>query len=205
VCFTRFVSLCCSFVLVAVASDGFYTLTGYSPQETLGRNCRFLQGKDTDPRAIRFMRYRLNSGLDCSIIVRNYKKNGEAFWNDLFMIPLRSPDGRVINFLGVQRDLPEDDPMLPERLAKQEQVLGAFELATASASAAAAAAAASAGQQAVKQSGAGSSHSSGSSGGNSSSAAFVAAPSSREATTAASAKPASGGGAAKGAGAHIFY
>eukprot|EP01138_Halocafeteria_seosinensis_P014658 gb/GECG01014963.1/.p1 GENE.gb/GECG01014963.1/~~gb/GECG01014963.1/.p1 ORF type:complete len:197 (+),score=21.68 gb/GECG01014963.1/:1-591(+) len=87
---------------IVFASGGFYELTGYTPSEVLGRNCRLLQGKDSDPQAIKEIHEGIDKGEDVHCVICNYKKDGTTFWNDLFIAPLRGEDGNVVHFLGVQ-------------------------------------------------------------------------------------------------------
>lgn len=86
-------------------SAGFYTLTGYSPEEVIGRNCRFLQGPLTDPGAVALIRQGVREEVDTAVCLINYKKDGTTFWNSFFTAPLRGADGRVVNFVGVQCDV----------------------------------------------------------------------------------------------------
>lgn len=87
---------------IVFASQGFFDLTGYRPDEVLGRNCRFLQGPQTDPRAVDDIRRAVHEGRDCHAVLLNYRKDGTQFWNDFFLAPLRDPTGRVVHFVGVQ-------------------------------------------------------------------------------------------------------
>lgn len=112
---------------IVFASQGFYELTGYTPDQTLGRNCRFLQGDDTDPRPVALMRSRVAAGSDVSVLLRNYRRDGTPFWNEVFVAPLRGPDGSVAYFVGVQSDVPE--AVVPARLKEQEAQLLAAGLA----------------------------------------------------------------------------
>jgi len=64
-------------------SDEFEIQTGYSPQEALGRNCRFLQGPETDPKAVKAIRRALESESEITVDILNYKKDGTRFWNRL--------------------------------------------------------------------------------------------------------------------------
>jgi len=91
---------------IVFASAGFYQLTGYSPQEILGRNCRFLQGRDTDAEAVAYMRYFISRGQDVAVVLLNYRRDGTPFYNELFVAPLKGADGAVIHFVGVQSDIP---------------------------------------------------------------------------------------------------
>jgi PAS domain S-box-containing protein len=87
---------------IVFASAGFYALTGYSPDEVIGRNCRFLQGAATDPRAIAAIRRGVVDGKDTAVCLINYKKDGTSFWNRFFIAALKSVDGKIINYVGVQ-------------------------------------------------------------------------------------------------------
>jgi PAS domain S-box-containing protein len=85
-------------------NDGFCELTGYDREETLGRNCRFLQGDGTDPETRRRIRAALAAEEPVSVEIRNYRKDGEPFWNRLDILPV-GEDGTVTHFLGFQRDV----------------------------------------------------------------------------------------------------
>ncbi len=79
-------------------------VTGYGIDDLLGRNCRILQGPQTDPAAVRAMHEAVASGLAYSGEVLNYRKNGQPFWNDLTISPVHDANGRVTHFIGVTRD-----------------------------------------------------------------------------------------------------
>ena len=68
----------------------------------LGRNCRFLQGPETDPCAVAKIRKAIEDGFDTSVCLLNYKIDGSTFWNHFFVAPLRDCDGNVVNYVGVQ-------------------------------------------------------------------------------------------------------
>ena len=90
-------------------SDEFEKQTGYSPQEALGRNCRFLQGPDTDPRAVEAIRRALESESAIVIDLLNYRKDGTKFWNRLRIRPLYGDDGKVMFFAGAQNPIDPDE------------------------------------------------------------------------------------------------
>lgn len=83
-------------------SDEFTGQTGYSPEEALGRNCRFLQGPDTSPHAIEAIRFALRAQTRFTIDILNYRKDGSAFMNRLRIRPIYDPEGRLMFFAGAQ-------------------------------------------------------------------------------------------------------
>nr|AML76899.1 putative LOV domain-containing protein [Ettlia oleoabundans] len=87
------------------ASEGFVQMTGYSMEEVLGHNCRFLQGEGTDPRDVKKLRDAIRNGTPCCTRLLNYRKDGTPFWNLLTMTPIKDEMGRVIKFVGVQVDV----------------------------------------------------------------------------------------------------
>jgi len=87
------------------ASPGYERMTGYAAGEIVGRNCRFLQGKDTDPAAAARLRRAIAAGEGCTVELLNYKKDGTPFWNELSISPVRDDQGRLIHFVGVQVDV----------------------------------------------------------------------------------------------------
>lgn len=86
-------------------NDAFVELTGYPREEAVGRNCRFLQGPDTDPDRVARIRESIDAEEPISIDVRNYRKDGSAFWNHLEIAPVRNDDGVVTNWVGFQQDV----------------------------------------------------------------------------------------------------
>lgn len=93
---------------IVYASQGFLLLSGYSLDEVLGRNCRFLQGADTDPNAVDKIRRGIERGEDTTAVLLNYRKDGSTFWNQFFVAALRDGDGHIVNYLGVQCKVSED-------------------------------------------------------------------------------------------------
>lgn len=90
---------------IIYVNPAFASMTGYSSQETLGRNCRFLQGTEREQPALEELRAALRDGRRCKVVLRNYKKDGTLFWNELSISPVRDKEGRLVNFIGVQEDV----------------------------------------------------------------------------------------------------
>jgi PAS domain S-box-containing protein len=90
---------------IVYANKAFEEISGYSQDEIVGRNCRFLQGEDHDQEALQTIRAALQKHEPCIVTLRNYRKNGELFFNRLAIRPLTDPDGNVIYYLGVQYDV----------------------------------------------------------------------------------------------------
>lgn len=85
-------------------NPGFTDLTGYTMADIDGKNCRFLTGEGTDADARRRIRESVQAGEAVRLEILNYRKSGEAFWNDLSVFPVRDSDGAISNFVGVQMD-----------------------------------------------------------------------------------------------------
>jgi methyl-accepting chemotaxis protein PixJ len=90
---------------IIFCNPAFETITGYSPEETIGRNCRFLQGLDTDPATIEQLRHAVRNSLESQVVIKNYRKDGTPYWSELTISPVRDSFGQVINYIGVQADI----------------------------------------------------------------------------------------------------
>lgn len=93
---------------IVYASNKFFELTGYSRSEVIGRNCRFLQGPETDPRTIAKISKAVQEAKDVHVVVKNYCKDGTPFWNRVFIAPLCNDLGNVVNFIAVQSMVSEE-------------------------------------------------------------------------------------------------
>jgi PAS domain S-box-containing protein len=92
----------------------FEKMTGYSADDALGMNCRFLQGADRQQPALDTLRHAIRYGEDVTVILRNYRKNGTMFWNELSVTPIFDMQGTITHYLGIQDDITE------RKLAEQQ-------------------------------------------------------------------------------------
>lgn len=86
-------------------NKAFERTTGYALLEAVGRNCRFLQGTDRNQPGIPIIRQALRRGRPCRVLLRNYRKDGTCFWNELNIAPVVNKRHRVTHFIGVQNDV----------------------------------------------------------------------------------------------------
>ncbi|MCC5806068.1 MAG: PAS domain S-box protein [Opitutales bacterium] len=84
---------------------GFERITGYSAKEAVGRSCRFLQAHDRDQDQLDVLRKALREGEPCNVRLRNYRKDGSLFWNELHISPVRTAEGELTHFIGIQIDV----------------------------------------------------------------------------------------------------
>jgi PAS domain S-box-containing protein len=83
----------------------FCETTGYSPREALGRNCRYLQGPDTDPESVAELRRAIDAGESTSVELLNYRRDGTEFWNRVDIAPIETSEGTVTHYVGFQTDI----------------------------------------------------------------------------------------------------
>lgn len=92
---------------IVYVNPAFERMTGYSASECLGRNCRFLNEGDDDQPGIREIRAALREEREAHAVLRNYRKDGALFWNELHLAPLRDELGRLTHYVGIQTDISE--------------------------------------------------------------------------------------------------
>mmetsp|Transcript_3253 Transcript_3253/g.7212 ORF Transcript_3253/g.7212 Transcript_3253/m.7212 type:complete len:207 (+) Transcript_3253:306-926(+) len=93
---------------VVYISDGFVKLTGYKFDEVVGRNCRFLQGPETDRADVEKIIHAIKNEKECSVNLMNYKKDGSKFVNEFYLAQLRSPTQELAYFIGIQASVDDD-------------------------------------------------------------------------------------------------
>ncbi|MEK4033950.1 PAS domain-containing protein [Methylocystis sp. IM2] len=90
---------------IVYANKAFEDICGYPQEEIIGRNCRFLQGADRSQPELDRLRAAIKKGEPVEVTLRNYRRNGELFFNRLVVKPLFDDRGNVVYFLGVQYDI----------------------------------------------------------------------------------------------------
>jgi PAS domain S-box-containing protein len=83
----------------------FGRITGYEPSYAVGRNCRFLQGEATREEPVARMRAAIESGVSVTVELRNYRRDGEMFWNEVTIAPLRDDERHITHYVGFQQDV----------------------------------------------------------------------------------------------------
>nr|WP_255426359.1 SpoIIE family protein phosphatase [Pseudonocardia sp. C8] len=102
---------------LAWVNPSFERLTGYPLDEVVGRNCRFLQGPNTDRATVRRIRQALQDRRPITEVLLNYRRDGTAFWNQISISPVYDGEGELVNFVGVQNDVTERVVVEQERRA----------------------------------------------------------------------------------------
>jgi len=104
---------------IVFANDAFLRLTGYAREDVIGRNCRFLQGPDTDPEAVERLREAIEARTDISIDILNYRRDGTTFWNALYISPVSNEKGELQFFFASQLDV-SDRKQSEHKLSSQK-------------------------------------------------------------------------------------
>jgi PAS domain S-box-containing protein len=108
---------------IVYVNPAFEKISGYGAEEVRGRNCRFLQADDRDQSSLDELRVALSEERECRVVLRNYRKDGTSFWNELYVSPVHDEEDRLTNFVGVQNDITERRRIEDERdllLAKEQ-------------------------------------------------------------------------------------
>lgn len=107
---------------IIYVNQGFVRLTGYEPGEVIGRNCRFMQKQDREQPELHIVRNAIRFGQHCQVTLRNYRKDGRMFWNEVTISPIKTAEGKVTHFVGIQSDV-TDNRVTEESLRKEKQIL----------------------------------------------------------------------------------
>lgn len=107
---------------IIFVNKAFQNLTGYEREEIIGRNCRFLQGPETDKDSVSRVRDAICAGEDVDVDLLNYRKDGSTFWNALFLSPVRDRDGSIRFFFASQLDV-TDRVDAQHRIQKQKELV----------------------------------------------------------------------------------
>jgi PAS domain S-box-containing protein len=99
---------------IVYVNHAFEGVTGYTSAEVMGHNCRLLQAHDRHQPARVAMVAAIEAGEACECLLRNYRKNGELFWNQLYLFPLKDAAGNVTRFVGVQHDVTRERALLAD-------------------------------------------------------------------------------------------
>ena len=102
-------------------NDGFVKQTGYSRTESVGRNCRFLQGEETEESTLDDLREAIAADTPITVELRNYRQNGEQFWNRLSVTPIFDDAGELANHIGIQQDVTQIRESQRELRAERER------------------------------------------------------------------------------------
>jgi diguanylate cyclase (GGDEF)-like protein/PAS domain S-box-containing protein len=92
---------------IEYVNPAFEAITGYASEEAVGRNCRFLQNGDREQEGLAALRTALTQNDPCHVTLRNYRKDGSLFWNDLQIAPVRGGDGGISHYIGILNDVTE--------------------------------------------------------------------------------------------------
>ncbi|GAA6623633.1 PAS domain S-box protein [Scytonema sp. NUACC26] len=107
---------------IIYANRAFEQITGYSIEEVLGRDCRFLQNGDTDQPGLVQLRNAIFQRKGCTVVLRNYRKDGSLFWNELSISPVHDSSGNLTHYIGIQTDITERQRAAVALLVSQERL-----------------------------------------------------------------------------------
>ncbi|MEA5514485.1 PAS domain S-box protein [Nodularia sp. UHCC 0506] len=106
---------------VIYVNRAFEQITGYDASEVIGKNCRFLQGKDTEASTLAQLHSSIKSGKSCKVILLNYHKDGHSFWNELSISPIHNENGQLTHFVGIQNDISDRQKVEAALREKEER------------------------------------------------------------------------------------
>lgn len=108
--------------ILIYVNPAFERLTGYSSDEILYQDCRFLQSGDRDQPGIAIIRDALAKGEAVRAVVRNYRKDGSLFWNELSITPVYDDDAELTYYIGIQKDVTRQVELETENARLREEI-----------------------------------------------------------------------------------
>ncbi|MFD2287024.1 PAS domain-containing protein [Pedobacter petrophilus] len=105
---------------IIYCNSAFEKISGYTRSEIIGHNCRFLQWEDRSQKERSIIREAVSQGKSCTLEIRNYRKNGDLFWNELFISPVVDENNNVTHFIGVQHDVSQRKKVEQDLWQQQE-------------------------------------------------------------------------------------
>jgi PAS domain S-box-containing protein len=112
--------------ILIYVNPAFERLTGYQADEVLYQDCRFLQGADTAPESVKLIRHAIDEKHPVRSVLKNYRKDGSVFWNELSVTPYHDEVDGVTYYIGIQKDVTEQ-VLLQQALEKAEERIAALE------------------------------------------------------------------------------
>ncbi len=108
--------------ILIYVNPAFEKLTGYSADEILYQDCRFLQGEDTQQESITLIRDAINDQAPIRTILKNYRKDGSIFWNELSVTPFYDELDEITYYIGIQKDVTEEVELRNALEAAQKRI-----------------------------------------------------------------------------------
>lgn len=108
--------------ILLYVNPAFERLTGYSSEEILYQDCRFLQGEDTDRNAVKQIHDAIESTLPVRTILKNYRKDGTVFWNELSVTPFHDEVDQITYYIGIQKDVTKQVELALELEAARAEI-----------------------------------------------------------------------------------
>ncbi len=108
--------------ILLYVNEAFERLTGYSEEDILYQDCRFLQGEERDQDARKIIRAAIEAGEPCRVRLRNYHKDGTAFWNELSITPILNEEDGITYYIGVQKDVSREVEIEQQLTEAQQRI-----------------------------------------------------------------------------------